>query len=251
MRMLEVEGLVVRYGRLTAVREVSFVVGEGEAVAIVGPNGAGKSSTLTALVGIVPVAAGSVRLEGTSIVGQPPERLVRRGMSLVPEGRRIFATLSVAENLQLGATTRRDGAAVASEIRDVYERFPALGTLRKQHAGKLSGGQQQQLAIARAVLAKPRLLMLDEPSLGLAPLVIDQVFEMLEDLKREGVTVLLVEQNAARAVAFAERSYVLRSGRVVLEGTSDELLHTEDFVSTYLGVSAEDAERMSAELEVS
>jgi len=236
--MLAVEGLVVRYGRVAAVQGVSFSVDEGTAVAVVGPNGAGKTTVLSAMVGLVPAVAGSIRFEGEEITGAAPERLVRRGISLVPEGRHIFATLSVMDNLRLGATVRSDHREVQRQIDELLERFPALGRLRKQSAGRLSGGEQQQLAIARALLARPRLLMLDEPSLGLAPLIIDQVFDLLENLRRDGVTILLVEQNAARAVLFADHSYVLRTGRVVLEGSTDELLGKRDFVSSYLGVEA-------------
>jgi len=239
--MLRVDDLVVRYGRVPAVQGVSFSVAEGEAVAIVGPNGAGKTTTLSAIVGVVPAAEGVVRLGGVEVTGWAPERLVRHGLSLVPEGRHIFATLTVIENLRLGATVRSDRAAVQTEIDALLERFPALGRLRRQSAGKLSGGEQQQLAIARALLSRPRMLVLDEPSLGLAPLVIDQVFELLGELRGRGVTILLVEQNAARAVLFADRSYVLRSGRVVLDGTSAELLGHADFVSSYLGVVPADA----------
>ncbi len=239
--MLRVDDLLVRYGRVPAVQGVSFSVAEGESVAVVGPNGAGKTTTLSAIVGLVPPAEGRVHFDGKDVTGAPPERLVRAGLALVPEGRHIFATLTVLENLRLGATVRRDKAAAQAEIEALLERFPALGRLRRQSAGKLSGGEQQQLAIARALLSKPRMLLLDEPSLGLAPLVIDQVFELLAELREDGVTILLVEQNAARAVQFADRSYVLRTGRVVLEGTAAELLGTEDFVSSYLGVEPADA----------
>lgn len=238
--MLEVRDLSVRFGRVAAVQGISFDVAEGEAVAVVGPNGAGKTSTLSALVGIVPVAGGTIRFEGDDVTGLGPERMVRRGVALVPEGRHIFSTLTVMENLRLGATIRRDHAAVSAEIDDLLQRFEALGRLSGQPAGKLSGGEQQQLAIARALLSRPRLLVLDEPSLGLAPLVIDRVFDVLDELRRDGVTILLVEQNAARAVLFADRSYVLRSGQVVLSGASRELLAAPDFISSYLGVEVPD-----------
>ncbi|MGD9734716.1 MAG: ABC transporter ATP-binding protein [Solirubrobacterales bacterium] len=247
--MLVVEDLVVRYGRVAALQGVSFSVDEGSAVAVVGPNGAGKSSMLSAVVGLVPAASGSIRFDGEQTNGVASERLVRRGMSLVPEGRHIFATLSVMDNLRLGATVRSDQRAAHAQIAELLERFPALGQLRKQSAGKLSGGEQQQLAIARALLSRPRLLMLDEPSLGLAPLIIDQVFDLLEALRKDGVTILLVEQNAARAVLFADHSYVLRTGRVVLEGSTQELLGEHDFVATYLGVEASVAETLTSQGE--
>lgn len=234
--MLQVEDLEVRYGKVAAISGISLEVPAGQVVGLIGPNGAGKTSTLTAIFGLVPSIAGKLAFEGRSLVGRTPEEIVRAGLALVPEGRHIFSTLTVDENLRLGAVTRTDRDAVAREIRELYERFPVLGRLQGQLAGQLSGGEQQQLAIARALLSRPRLLLLDEPSLGLAPLVIDLVFEVLTELRDRGVTILLVEQNAARAVAFADHTYVLRAGRVAAAGPRAELLGKVNLADIYLGV---------------
>lgn len=234
--MLKIEHLHVHYGRIAAVRGISLHVEEGEIVTLVGPNGAGKSTTLLAIVGMARPTSGRITFGGDSLVGEPPENIVRRGISLVPEGRRIHATLTVEENLRLGATVRNDRAAVRADLDDVLNRFPILGTYLHNPAGKLSGGEQQQLAIARALLSRPRLLLLDEPSLGLAPLLVDLVFDSLERLRTEGMTILLVEQNAMRAVELADRAYVLRTGTIELEGARDELLERADFEAAYLGI---------------
>ena len=234
--MLRIADLRVNYGRVPALHGISLHVDAGEVVAMVGPNGAGKTTTLSAIFGLVDVAAGSVAFEGESLVGRTPEQILRRGLALVPEGRHIFGTLTVAENLQLGTTARRDRSAAADDLDRVLARFPALRSYYDRSAGTLSGGEQQQLAIARALLSRPRLLLLDEPSLGLAPVVIDTVFDALEELRNDGVTILVVEQNAARAVEFADRAYILRSGRVAHAGTRDEILRMEDFEEAYLGV---------------
>jgi branched-chain amino acid transport system ATP-binding protein len=234
--MLRIEGLGVNYGRVPALHGISLHVDEGEVVTMVGPNGAGKTTTLSAIFGLVPPAAGSIRFEGESLVGVTPEKILRKGLALVPEGRHILGTLTVAENLQLGTTARRDRAAAAADLEKVLERFPVLKGYYRSSAGTLSGGEQQQLAIARALLSRPRLLLLDEPSLGLAPVVIDVVFDTLEELRQEGVTILLVEQTVARAVEFADRAYILRSGRVAHSGTREEILRMEDFETAYLGV---------------
>ena len=234
--MLRIDDLRVAYGRIPALHGISLHVDEGEAVAIVGPNGAGKTTTLSAIFGLVAPADGAIVFEGASLVGEPPEKILRRGLALVPEGRHIFGTLSVGENLQLGTTARRDRDQAAADLRDVLERFPVLEAYYGRTAATLSGGEQQQLAIARALLSRPRLLLLDEPSLGLAPVVIDVVFDALEELRKEGVTILLVEQNAQRAVEFADRAYILRTGSVAHAGTRDEILRMEDFEAAYLGV---------------
>jgi branched-chain amino acid transport system ATP-binding protein len=232
--VLRVDGLSVHYGRIRAVRDLSLRVGDGEVVGLLGPNGAGKSSTLAAIAGAVPPAAGTVELAGTDVTGWAPERIVRAGLALVPEGRRIFATLTVAENLALGATARTDRSAVRADVEAQLERFPVLRRYFRKPAGTLSGGEQQQLAVARALVGRPRLLLLDEPSLGLAPVLVDVIFEIVEQLRAEGQTILLVEQNAARTVALADRCYVLRSGRLVAEAARGQL-HPDELGALYLG----------------
>jgi branched-chain amino acid transport system ATP-binding protein len=234
--MLALNDLYVNYGRVPALHGISLFVREGEAVALVGPNGAGKTTTLSAIFGLVSIEAGTITFEGNSLCGLTPENIVRRGIALVPEGRHIFGSLTVAENLQLGTSARRDRSGVAAEIEKAVERFPALGQYYDRSAATLSGGEQQQLAIARALLCRPRLLLLDEPSLGLAPLVIDTVFDALEGLRQEGVTILLIEQNATRAIEFADRTYILRSGQMARTGTAEEMRTIEDLETLYLGI---------------
>jgi branched-chain amino acid transport system ATP-binding protein len=235
--MLKVDGLVVRYGPITALRGVTLEVGEREIVGVIGPNGAGKSTLLLTLAGAVPAAAGTVSFGGEPVLGESSERLVARGLSLVPEGRHIFHRLTVRENLGLGTTVRTDKAATARDWERVLELFPILREYLKTPAGKLSGGEQQMLAIGRALLTRPRLLMLDEPSLGLAPIVIDRLFETLEQLRADGVTILLVEQNAARTLELADRVYVLQTGAVEHSGTPAELEHDRRFERAYLGLA--------------
>lgn len=234
--MLNVENLVVKYGSATAVQGISLRVEEGEVVGIVGPNGAGKTTTLSAILGLVAPTSGSISFEGRSLLGLAPEEVARKGLALVPEGRRIFGTLTVGENLQLGATVRGRASGIAEDLERLLVRFPALQAAYSMPADRLSGGQQQQLAIARALLSRPRLLLLDEPSLGLAPLMVDEVFDILQDLRRRGSTILLVEQNALRTVEFADRCYVLRTGNVTLSGARDVLLERVDWAAAYLGV---------------
>jgi branched-chain amino acid transport system ATP-binding protein len=234
--MLRIENLEVHYGRIVALRGISLEVNAGEIVGLVGPNGAGKSTSLMATMGVVRPTRGTITLDGRPLVGLSPERIVRQGLALVPEGRRILATLTVAENLRLGATARRDRDAVRADTDAVYDRFPILKSYADSPAGKLSGGEQQQLAIARALVARPRLLLLDEPSLGLAPLMVNLVFRVLQQLREEGATIFLVEQNAKRTVELADRTYVLRTGAIDFHGTREELLATADFEAAYLGV---------------
>jgi branched-chain amino acid transport system ATP-binding protein len=234
--VLAVDDLHVRYGRINALRGVSFHVDEGEVVGLIGPNGAGKTTTLCALMGVVPVTSGTAEFAGRSLVGRAPEAIVRDGLVMVPEGRHIFGTLSVAENLRLGATVRKPGAELDADVERELERFPVLRRYNHTQAGKLSGGEQQQLAIARALLGRPRLLLLDEPSLGLAPLVVDLVFDTLAALRDDGLTILLVEQNATQTIEFADRSYVLRNGVVAASGSRDDLLATADLADLYLGL---------------
>jgi branched-chain amino acid transport system ATP-binding protein len=234
--MLTVRDLTVRYGRITALRQISFTVDTGELVSIVGPNGAGKTSTLAAIVGTVPTASGEIRLDDTVITGWAPEAIVRRGVALVPEGRRIFGSLTVAENLAMGASVRRPGRDVQDDVEHALQRFPALRRYFRSAAGRLSGGEQQMLAIARGLMSRPRVLLLDEPSLGLAPLLVEEVFESIVALRRDGVTVLLIEQNAHRAVELSDRTYVLRTGHIVASGTANELAGAVDLAALYLGV---------------
>ena len=234
--MLTVDDLTVRYGRVEALREVSLRVEAGELVAVVGPNGAGKSTLLNTIAGRVRPRQGSVTFEEQGLLGVAPERIVGRGLGLVPEGRHIFETLSVGENLKLGLMASRGRTTQAELDELVDKRFPVLARYLNTPAGRLSGGEQQQLAIARTMAAKPRMLLLDEPSLGLAPLLVDEVFELVQQLHAEGTSILLVEQNAQRAVRLADRSYVLRSGRVVLEGAREGLLAKFDQMTTaYFG----------------
>src|SRR5690606_34911075 len=207
------DGLTARYGPVVAVRDLSLEVTEGQVVALLGPNGAGKTTTLSAVMGLVPPAAGQVHFEDRDLTPLGPEDTVRAGIALAPEGRRILRTLTVLENLELGATFRTDRAAVARDLDGLLQRFPVLGDRRTQLAGTLSGGEAQQLAIARALMARPRLLLLDEPTLGLAPQLVDRVFEIVEELRREGLTVVLVDQNATRVMTLADRTYVLRQGQ--------------------------------------
>jgi branched-chain amino acid transport system ATP-binding protein len=225
---LEIDGLEVRYGAVHAVRGLSLTVNRGEIIGLIGPNGAGKSSTLHAVMGAVPVAAGDVRLDGRTLVGRRPEDVARAGVALVPEGRRIFAELTVEENLQLGRASGRNG-----KLATAYELFPAVHEARKRHAGALSGGQQQQLAIARALVADPQVLLLDEPSLGLAPQVVDVVFEALQEIRSRGLAILLVEQRAQRTVALADRSHVLANGRLRLTLGPEDAGDTDALVSAY------------------
>ncbi len=224
--MLEISGLAVSYGGEVALSDLDLHVNEGEVVGLVGPNGAGKTTTLSTITGTTRSSAGSISFCGEQIGDWSPERIVRAGISLVPEGRRIFASLTVYENLRLGASLY--GGRIEPEVRRLVERFPVLERYWNAPAGKLSGGEQQQLAIARALLARPRLLLLDEPSLGLAPLVVDDMFDAIVDLRTEGTTVLLVEQNANRTLQLADRSYVLQTGRLVLSGTREELAARAD-----------------------
>lgn len=233
--MLQLEELRVSYGRSPALRGIDLRIEAGEVVGLVGSNGAGKSTTLLAIAGALRPAGGRISFQGKPLDGLGPERVARRGIRLVPEGRHVFAQLTVEENLRLGATGRRDRAAIERDVRREFERFPVLERLRRTGAGKLSGGEQQQLVISRALLARPSLILLDEPSLGLAPLVVDRVFEAIDGLREAGMTVLLVEQMADRAMAHADRTYVLQGGLVRAHGTSEHLRTTVDLESAYLG----------------
>jgi branched-chain amino acid transport system ATP-binding protein len=235
--VLTITDLSVHYGRVRAVQDLSLEVKKGELVGLVGHNGAGKTTTLMTIAGVLKPAAGGIFLEGRSIVGESPDGILRRGISLVPEGRRIFGRLTVGENLRIGATSRRNRETTDDAIKRMLERFPVLERDWSKSGAKLSGGEQQQLAIARALLSEPKLLLLDEPTLGLAPLMVDVVFEILDKLRQDGVTMLLVEQNAARTIEIADRTYVMRAGgRIEFHGTSDELAQRGDFESAYIGM---------------
>jgi branched-chain amino acid transport system ATP-binding protein len=231
---LELRELFVRYGAVEAVRGLSLVAERGEVVGLIGPNGAGKSSTLHAIMGAVRAAEGDILLNGDSVRGRRPEAVARRGIALVPEGRRIFGELTVDENLRLGLAARSMRDGVQEDLEWIYALFPIVHAFRKRSAGALSGGQQQQLAIARALIARPDVLLLDEPSLGLAPTVVDAVFEALAAIRERGVTALLVEQRAQRTVAFADRTYLIANGELRLTLTPDQAGDTSTMVAAYL-----------------
>ena len=233
--LLKVEGLQVRYGAIEAVKALDLHIDEGERVTLIGANGAGKTSSLKALTGLLPAAKGEIRFAGHSILGQAPDKLLRQGIAMVPEGRGIFARMSVLENLQAGAFLRRDNAQVQREMRQLFEHFPRLEERLQQSAGLLSGGEQQMLALARALLSRPRLLILDEPSMGLAPIMVEKIFQVIDDVCRQGMTLLLVEQNARLALQVTDRAYVMDTGRISLTGPSQDLLEHPEVRSAYLG----------------
>ncbi|RWP45604.1 ABC transporter ATP-binding protein [Mesorhizobium sp.] len=233
--MLSVEALKIRYGEVEAVRGVDLAVDSGEIIAMVGANGAGKSSTLGAIAGLVPVVSGKVIFDGVDITGLAPEVIARKGVSLVPEGRRIFAGLTVADNLRLGGAMHLPAIEARAREEEMLELFPILRRYHRVKGGNLSGGEQQMLAIARALMGKPRMVLLDEPSLGLAPQLIDTVFDLIAELRRTGLTILLVEQNVALALEIADRAIVLANGEVVLSGTAKELATSDLVRQAYLG----------------
>lgn len=235
MSLLEVRGLVVAYGGIEAVKGIDFEIARGELVCLIGANGAGKTSTLRALCGLHRVAAGSVRYNGHDIVNIPSFELIKEGIALVPEGRGIFSRLSVLENLQMGAYTRRDKSAIAEDLAKVFALFPRLAERRAQAAGTLSGGEQQMLAIGRALMSRPRLLLLDEPSMGLAPILVRKIFDTIREISARGATILLVEQNAKLALETSHRAYVMESGRIRLTGPAAELLRDPQIRHSYLG----------------
>lgn len=233
--MLSVEGLHIRYGGVEAVKGIDLSVAEGEIAALVGANGAGKSSTLAAIAGLAPVAAGRIKFAGESVIGLAPETIARKGVVLVPEGRRIFSSLSVAENLRLGAAMHLTPVEARAREEEMFDLFPILKTYYRTQGGALSGGEQQMLAIARAMMSRPRLLMLDEPSLGLAPQLIDKVFDLISGLRSTGLTVLLIEQNVALALEIADKATVLANGEVALAGSAAELYNSDLVRQAYLG----------------
>lgn len=235
MAMLEVNNLEVYYGVICALKGISFEVNEGEIVSLIGANGAGKTTTMQSVVGLIPKRAGSVLFEGQDITKTPCHKIVHMGMTQVPEGRRIFQELTVYENLMMGAYTVKDQQRFKNDLEAVYNRFPRLAERRNQIAGTLSGGEQQMLAMSRAIMCRPKLLMLDEPSMGLSPLLVDQVFGIIQDINRDGTTILLVEQNAGKSLAISDRAYVLENGQIALSGTGKELAESEMVRKAYLG----------------
>ncbi len=233
--MLEVTNLHVYYGAIHALHGVDFQVKEGEIVSLIGANGAGKTTILHTLSALIKPKEGSISFLGSSITASSPEKIVMAGLAQVPEGRRVFANLSVRDNLLLGAFTRKDKAAIASDLEKVFRRFPRLKERSRQVAGTLSGGEQQMLAIGRALMTRPKLLLLDEPSMGLAPLLVREIFNIITEINREGTTVLLVEQNAHMALGISNRAYVLETGRFVLQGKAEELAKSDEVRKAYLG----------------
>jgi branched-chain amino acid transport system ATP-binding protein len=235
--LLELEDVSLLYGRIQALHGISLTVDEGEIVALIGANGAGKTTTMRAISGVRPIASGRIRFAGEDISKLRADLRVRRGLCQAPEGRGIFPGMTVMENLDMGAYTRRDRAGVAQDLKRVLELFPRLAERRKQPGGTLSGGEQQMLAVGRALMSRPKLLLLDEPSMGLAPMLIQQIFDIITEINQQGTTILLVEQNAQQALARAHRAYVLETGRIVKSGTGAELLHDPAVKEAYLGVA--------------
>lgn len=233
--MLKVNGIDVYYGNIQALKEVSLEVNQGEIVTLIGANGAGKSTLLKTISGLLKPKKGSITFDGVSIDGKQTQWIVKKGISQVPEGRRVFSTMSVEENLELGAYLRKDKQGIKEDFEKVYELFPRLLERRKQASGTLSGGEQQMLAMGRALMARPRLLLLDEPSMGLAPLLVKTIFNIIQEINSTGTTIMLVEQNANMALSIAHRAYVIETGKVVLNGTADELRSSDQIKMAYLG----------------
>ena len=234
MAMLEVKDLSVYYGVIQALKGISFEVEEGDVIALIGANGAGKTTTLHALTGLIPVKSGSIVFEGKDITKVPGYKLVSMGIAHVPEGRRVFAKLTVLQNLKMGAYTRNDKQESEETIKKIYKRFPRLEERKNQLAGTLSGGEQQMLAMGRALMSHPRLIVMDEPSMGLSPLYVNEIFEIIKEISAEGTTVLLVEQNAKKALSIANKAYVLETGKIVLRGDAKELMNNDQVKKAYL-----------------
>ena len=233
--MLKVENLVVKYGMIEAIKGISFEVNDGEIVTLIGSNGAGKTTTMQTISGLLKPAQGSVLLDGVDLTKIAPHKIVPMGLAQVPEGRRVFAQQTVEENLELAPYCRKDKEGVKADMQNVFELFPRLLERRTQLAGTLSGGEQQMLAMARALMAKPKIMLMDEPSMGLSPLLVKEIFRIIQDINKQGTTVLLVEQNAKMALAIADRAYVLETGKIILEGTGAELAASEQVRKAYLG----------------
>lgn len=235
MALLEVKDLQVYYGVIQALKGISFEVNEGEIVTLIGANGAGKTTTMQSIIGLIPSRHGTVVFDGQDITKTPCHKIVRSGLTQVPEGRRIFQELTVYENLLMGGFSQKDQSVLKKDVENIYERFPRLAERKNQIAGTLSGGEQQMLAIGRAMMSHPKLLLLDEPSMGLSPILVDQVFDIIKQLRDDGTTILLVEQNAGKSLAISNRAYVLELGEIVLSGTGDELAASEKVKEAYLG----------------
>ena len=235
MAMLEVKDLYVSYGMIAALKGISFEVNEGEVIALIGANGAGKTTTLHTLTGLLHAKSGSITFDGKELTKTPAHKIVEMGIAHVPEGRRIFQNLTGLDNLKLGAFTRKDKAGIAKDIEEVYELFPRLAERKTQIAGTLSGGEQQMLAMGRALMSKPKIVLMDEPSMGLSPLLVSKIFDIIEMIRERGTTVLLVEQNAKKALAISDRAYVLETGKIVLSGDAHELMNDDSVKKAYLG----------------
>ena len=235
MAMLEVKGLQVYYGVIQALKDISFEVNQGEVIALIGANGAGKTTTLHTLTGLLPAKKGSIVFEGKDITKMPAHKIVEMGIAHVPEGRRVFSQLSVYENLIMGAYTRKDKKEIAENLENVYKRFPRLKERKNQRAGTLSGGEQQMLAMGRALMSNPKMIVMDEPSMGLSPIFVNEIFDIIEKVSASGTTVLLVEQNAKKALSIADRAYVLETGNIVLSGDAKELMNDDSIKKAYLG----------------
>ena len=235
MAMLEVKDLEVYYGVIQAIKGISFEVNKGEVIALIGANGAGKTTTLHTITGLISPKKGHVIFEGKDITKVPAHKIVSMGMAHVPEGRRVFAELSVYENLRMGAYTRKDKSEIEESLANVYKRFPRLEERKNQMAGTLSGGEQQMLAMGRAIMSKPKIILMDEPSMGLSPILVNEIFDIIRAVSESGTTVLLVEQNAKKALAIADRAYVLETGKIVLEGNAKDLLEDDSIKKAYLG----------------
>ena len=237
MALLEVKDLEVSYGVIKAIKGISFTVNKGEIIALIGANGAGKTTTLHAISGLIPIAGGSIEFDGKDLAKVPAHERVMHGIAQVPEGRRIFSQLSVWKNLMLGAYTRKDKDGIEKDLEEVFHRFPRLKERRSQIAGTLSGGEQQMLAMGRALMSKPAIMLMDEPSMGLSPLLVTEIFDIIKSINESGTTVLLVEQNARKALAIANRAYVLETGRIILSGDADKLMNDDSVRKAYLGES--------------
>ncbi len=235
MAMLEIKDLEVFYGMIQAIKGVSFEVNEGEVIALIGANGAGKTTILHTITGLLDARGGSVVFDGTDITKVPAHRIVSMGMAHVPEGRRVFANLSVYQNLKMGAYTRKDKQEIEDTLNMVYDRFPRLKERQNQMAGTLSGGEQQMLAMGRALMSRPRIILMDEPSMGLSPIFVNEIFDIIKEVSASGTTVLLVEQNAKKALSISDRAYVLETGKIVLDGKADDLLNNDSIKKAYLG----------------